>query len=196
MPGLITMPGRATNASSTSWWRTGCHAKGDDEGSTVGPDQALFNNLDQKIYYFSLWCHNATTPVKLCRPLMIGSCNNLDADFGSWTHDAGFCIIGLHHLDSNSAADDGLVAITYTLRTLDMQMPQSFPVRGPSTSWFRLTAKKLHGHNMLPIVYFRVLMESTEDFIFHKQLPPNMVHGYGKEIFHRSSEASFIIIQT
>jgi hypothetical protein len=41
-----------------------------------------------------------------------GSCNNLDADFGSWTQDVGFCIIGLHRLDSTSAAGDGLVAIS------------------------------------------------------------------------------------
>jgi hypothetical protein len=57
-----------------------------------------------------------------------GSWNNLDADFGSWTWDAGFCIIELHHLDSSSAAGDGLVAIS--LRALD----KPFPVRGPQTS--------------------------------------------------------------
>jgi hypothetical protein len=33
-----------------------------------------------------------------------GSCKKLEADFGSWTMDAGFCIIGLHRLDSTSAA--------------------------------------------------------------------------------------------
>jgi hypothetical protein len=36
----------------------------------------------------------------------------LDTDFGSWILDAGFCIIGLHRLDSISAAGDGLVAIS------------------------------------------------------------------------------------
>jgi hypothetical protein len=41
-----------------------------------------------------------------------GSCNNLDADFGSWILDAGFCIIALHRLDSTSAACDGLVVIS------------------------------------------------------------------------------------
>jgi hypothetical protein len=41
-----------------------------------------------------------------------GSCYNLDIDFGSWTLDSGFCIIGLHRLDSTSAAGDGLVAIS------------------------------------------------------------------------------------
>jgi hypothetical protein len=41
-----------------------------------------------------------------------GTCNNLDADFGSWILDAGFCIIALHHLDSTSAACDGLVVIS------------------------------------------------------------------------------------
>jgi hypothetical protein len=41
-----------------------------------------------------------------------GSGNNLDTDFGSWTQDAGLSIIGLHRLDSTSAAGDGLVAIT------------------------------------------------------------------------------------
>jgi hypothetical protein len=35
----------------------------------------------------------------------------MDADFVSWMQDAGFCIIGLHRLDSISAAGDGLVAI-------------------------------------------------------------------------------------
>jgi hypothetical protein len=54
-----------------------------------------------------------------------GSWNNLDADFGSWTLDAGYFIIGLHRLDSISAAGDGLVAIS--LRALD----KTFAARGP-----------------------------------------------------------------
>jgi hypothetical protein len=44
----------------------------------------------------------------LISPLKSGSCNNLDADFGSWTLDAGFCTIGLHRLDSTSGAAGGL----------------------------------------------------------------------------------------
>jgi hypothetical protein len=40
-----------------------------------------------------------------------GSCNNLDADFGSWILDAGFCIIALHRLDSTSAECDDLVVM-------------------------------------------------------------------------------------
>jgi hypothetical protein len=47
----------------------------------------------------------------LCVHNLLGSCNNLDADFGSWMLGIGFCIIGLHRLDSTSAAGDGLVAI-------------------------------------------------------------------------------------
>jgi hypothetical protein len=46
------------------------------------------------------------------RSFLTGSWNNLNTDFGSWTLDAGFCIIGLHRLDSISAAGDGLVAIS------------------------------------------------------------------------------------
>jgi hypothetical protein len=60
--------------------------------------------------------------------LLSGSWNNLDADFGSWKLDAGFCIIGLHRLDLISAAGDGLVAIS--LRALD----KPFPVCGRQTS--------------------------------------------------------------
>jgi hypothetical protein len=33
--------------------------------------------------------------------------------------DAAFCIIGLHRLDSNSAAGDGLVAISLAARAAD-----------------------------------------------------------------------------
>jgi hypothetical protein len=40
---------------------------------------------------------------------MHGSFNNLDT---FWILDAAFCIIGLHRLDSISAAGDGLVAIS------------------------------------------------------------------------------------
>jgi hypothetical protein len=38
--------------------------------------------------------------------LAIGSCNNLDADFGSWILDAGFYIIALHRLDSTSHSNN------------------------------------------------------------------------------------------
>jgi hypothetical protein len=44
-------------------------------------------------------------------PVFKGSWNNLDADFGSWILDAGFCIIALHRLDSISAA--GIDQIQY-----------------------------------------------------------------------------------
>jgi hypothetical protein len=66
----------------------------------------------------------------------MGSWNNLDADFGSWILDAGFCIIGLHRLDSISAAGIGLVAIS--LRALDKQTAD-FGISIAST------ADKLHG---------------------------------------------------
>jgi hypothetical protein len=54
--------------------------------------------------------HQPTRQLVLCK----GSCNNLDADFGSWILDPGFCIIALHRLDSTSPARDGLVVIIVT----------------------------------------------------------------------------------
>jgi hypothetical protein len=56
--------------------------------------------------------HESKFPITPNLWVHTGSCNNLDADFGSWTQDAGICIIGLHRLDSTSAAGDGLAAIS------------------------------------------------------------------------------------
>jgi hypothetical protein len=54
------------------------------------------------------------------------SCKNLDADSGFWTQDAEFCIIGLHRLDSTSAAGDGLVAkMCFLLRNATFTCPLS-----------------------------------------------------------------------
>jgi hypothetical protein len=76
----------------------------------------------------------------------LGNCNNLDADFGSWTPNAGFCISGLHHLDSISAAGDGLVAIS--LRALD----KPFPARRPRLHDFDRKLTNCMEHDVLPIV--------------------------------------------
>jgi hypothetical protein len=75
-----------------------------------------------------------------------GSWNNLDADFGSWTQNAGFCIIGLHHLDSISDAGDGLVAIS--LRALD----KPFPARKPRLHDFDRKLTNCMEHDVLPVV--------------------------------------------
>jgi hypothetical protein len=68
---------------------------------------------------------------------LVGITGTVILDPGRRTLD--FASVGLHRLDSISAAGDGLVAIS--LRALD----KPFPARWPQTSWFRSAADKLYG---------------------------------------------------
>jgi hypothetical protein len=73
--------------------------------------------------------------------------NNLDAHFGSWMLDAGFSIIGLHRLDSTTAAGDCLVTIT--LRALDKPFPDTCVGRLHD---FDRQLTNCTEHDVLPIV--------------------------------------------